>query len=383
MVGPRSRFGGSDGLCLGLTLAALTMLAACGERAPQPEVIRPVLAVKVGDAEPLRARWFPGRAKAHNEVDLSFRVEGPLIVLPNDVVGRDYPEGEVIARIDPRDYEVKERDVAAQLERARATYRRAKSDYERELRIFKQDPGATSQASVDRKLAQRDQALAEVRSLEAALEAAQDNLSYTYLKAPFEGKVVAKYVDNFQVVRPKQPVVRLLDTSRIEMVVNIPETLIVNLPYVEQIEVVFDAFPGRPITARIYEVGTEASATTRTYPITLIMDQPEDIEILAGMAGRARAVGKHPQAGGSLGLEVPVGAVFTPDTERRDHVWVVKTDDGRTGTLQRRPVTTGKLTERGVVVREGLSPNEWVMIAGVHSVREGQKVRILEAPQGG
>jgi RND family efflux transporter MFP subunit len=364
-------------------MVSFAMLAACGGEPPEQEVIRPVLAVKVGDVAQLRARWFPGRAKAHNELDLSFRVEGPLIVLPNDVVGRDYKEDQVIARIDPRDYEVKERDVAAQLERARASYRRAKSDYERELRIFKKDPGATSQASVDRKLAQRDQALAQVNSLEASLEAAQDNLSYTYLKAPFDGKVVAKYVDNFQDVRPKQPVARLLDASRIEMVVGIPETLIVNLPYVEQVEVVFDAFPDRPIPAEIFEVGTEASATTRTYPITLIMDQPEDIEILAGMAGKARAVAKSPQAAASKGLEVPVGAVFTPDTERRDHVWVVKTDDGRMGTLELRPVATGKLTSRGVVIREGLEPDEWVLIAGVHSVRGGQKVRILEAPQGG
>lgn len=254
-----------------------------------------MLAVNVDDVAQLRERWFPGRAKAHNELDLLFRGAGPLIVLPNDVVGRDYKEGEVIARIDPRDHEVKGRDVAAQLERARASYRRAKSDYEREQRIFKKDPGATSQASVDLKLAQRDQALAQVKSLEASLEAAQDNLNYTNLKAPFDGKVVAKYVDNFQDVHPKQPVVRLLDASRIEMVVNIPETLIVNLPYVEQVEVVFDAFPDRPIPAEIYEVGTEACATTRTYPITLIMEQPDDIEILAGMAGTARAARPSPQ----------------------------------------------------------------------------------------
>jgi multidrug resistance efflux pump len=117
---------------------------------------------------------------------------------------------------------------------------------------------------VARKLAQRDQALAQVKSLEASLEAVQDNLNYTYLKAAFDGKVVAKYVDNLRDVHPKQPVVHLLDVSRIEMVVNMPETLIANLPYVEQVEVVFDAFPDCPVPAEIYEVGTEACATTRS-----------------------------------------------------------------------------------------------------------------------
>lgn len=356
-------------------LLALHFTGCSRQEAEKPEPVRPVKAFKVGDPGELTGRSFPGRARAHNEVDLSFRVQGQLMVLPNDVIGREYEEGGVIARLDPRDYEVAIRDVEGKLERARANERRAQTLYDRELNIFREDPGATSKSTVDNKLAARDQAAAEVKSLEASLDSAKDNLEYTYLRAPFGGKVVARYVDNFQDVRAKEKVVRLLDNSHIEMVVNIPETMISNLPYVENIKVTFDAFPDQPVAAEIHEVGTEASFATRTYPVTLIMDQPDDFTILAGMAGRARGTARLPGARADVGIHVPVGAVFTPETENANFVWVI---DETSGSVSRRSVKTGSLVSHGILITQGLKPGEWVATAGVHTLREGQKVKIMQ-----
>lgn len=353
----------------------MSMLTGCGDKKPEKqEVVRPVKAMQVSDVSNIATRSFPGRAKAFNEVDLAFRVSGTLIELPNDIIGREFKTGELIARLDPRDYEVSVRNDEGRLEKARANAKQAQSDYRRELNILKEDPGATSQAMVDRKRALRDQSRAEVSSLQASLEAAQDNLSYTYLKAPFDGEVVANYVENFQDVRAKQKVVRLLDRARIKMVVDIPENLISNLPYVSDIQVTFDAFPDQPVPAEIFEVGREASLTTRTYPITLVMNQAEEFKILAGMAGRARGIGNLPEDNSKVGMQVPVGAVFTPNTEKKNYVWVI---DEKIGTVSRRAVITGELIEGGIIIKEGLKPGEWIAIAGVHSLREGQKVRIL------
>jgi len=356
-------------------LALLVAIAGSGcEKAPEKkEIVRPVYAVQVGSDADRTGRSFPGRARAHQEVDLSFRVSGPLIELPNDVVGREYSKGEVIARIDPREYEVKLQDVQGKLERARSAVKRAQGEYERELKIFKQDPGATSKTLGDRKRDQRDQAAGDVKSLEASLQAAKDDLEYTYLKAPFDGVVTAKYAENFQDVRAKERVVRLLDNSRIQMVVDIPETMISRLPEVESLWVVFDAFPNREIPAEIYEVGTEASLTTRTYPVTLVMDPPDDIEILPGMAGRAFGKLRSDQNGGHLPV-VPASAVFTPDDQKQSYVWVI---DKATGVVTRRKVATGNLANNGIEIRDGLKAGEWVATAGVHSLKEGQKVRII------
>lgn len=360
----------------GVVLLTSMFIAACAEEAPPPKVVRPVKAMKVGDTAPLTGRSFPGRAKATQEVNLSFRVAGTLMTLPNDIVGRTYKKGDLIARLDPRDFEVQLRNAQGQLDRARATLVRAENEYERELKIFKEDPGATSKTAVDRKREDRDAAKANIKSLEASVAAAEDQLRYTYMRAPFDGTITAQYVQNFEDVTAKQPIVRLLDDSRIEMVVNIPESLISYAPHVERVWVRFDPFPDKELPATIKEIGTEASQTTRTYPVTLIMDQPEEFKILPGMAGQTiRAEGQLPRDIQRQGVEIPVAAVFTPDTETQSYVWVI---DEKTMTVQKRKVKTGKLTEAGVLIEEGVKPGEWVVTAGVHTLREGQEVKILE-----
>lgn len=355
----------------------LTLLVAgCGkEEAPEQTVARPVKAIKVGDVAQVGGRSFPGQAKATREVNLSFRVSGPLITFPVKV-GDEVEEGRVLARIDPRDYQVNLNNVQGQLDRTKATAARAESEYKRELKIFKEDPGATSKTAVDRKREQRDSARADIKSLEASVAAAKDQLSYTYLRAPYKGTITATYVENFEDVRPKQAIVRVLDPSRIEMVINIPENLISNAPYVTKVFVRFDAFPDREIEATIKEIGREASQTTRTYPVTLIMDQPSDIKILPGMAGKTvRVEGDLPDQVTSAGIEVPVSATFSPDESGKTFLWVI---NDQTKTVKRREIKIGRLTDRGITVQEGLKAGEWVATAGAHYLREGQQVRILD-----
>ena len=215
-------------------------------------------------------------------------------------------------------------------------------------------------------------------ALKASVATAQDQLDDTNLQAPFDGTVVATYVENFQNVRQKQPIVRILDTSHIEMVINIPESMISLASSVQTVLLQFDAFPDREFEGRIKEIGTEASQTTRTFPVTLIMEQQEDVKILPGMAGTANA-GKVdlPDEQQRKGLGVPVGAVFTPDTETQSFVWIIEPTEGDLGVLERRAVKTGDMTRLGVLITDGLSAGELVVTAGVHSVRQGQTVRIL------
>ena len=97
------------------------------------------------------------------------------------------------------------------------------------------------------------------------------------------------------------------------------------------------------------------------------------------MAGRARADELEvPEAQQRTGVAVPAGAIFTPDTETQSHVWIIEPTEGDLGVLKRRPVKTGDLTRHGVLVTDGLKAGEWIVTAGVHSVEEGETVRILK-----
>ena len=232
-------------VAVGLFLIVLSMNFGCEKEIPPKEVIRPVKAIQISDAKIMTGRSFPGKAKGVQEVELSFRVAGPLITRPIKV-GDEVKQGDVLAQIDPRDFEVTVQNVQGQLAKAKAALERAQSEYDRVLRIQKQDPGAISQSMVDKRKEAIDGSKAEIRSLQAAVDAAKDQLQYTNLSAPFDGTVVAIYVENFESVQAKQPVVRLVDTSSVEMIIDIPENII---QYVDQakeeldITVRFDTFP--------------------------------------------------------------------------------------------------------------------------------------------
>jgi len=353
----------------------LFFLQGCGkEEVAEKKIIRPVMAMKVTEEVQFRQRQFPGTAKATQEIDLSFRVSGPLITLPVDI-GDEVSQGDVVARIDPRDYEVELRSAQGELNESIAVMKRAEADYKRVKTIFETDPGAISQISVDNALQTRDSARARVYALTASVATKKDRLSYTHLKAPFDGIVVNKYVENFQDVRPKQAVVRIVDKSQIEMIISIPESLIALASQARNIEVVFDPFPDRKIPAEIKEIGAEASRTTRTYPVTLIMEQPDDITILPGMAGKATGEAPEDTSLSQEGRPVPINAIFSPDDIDKTYVWII---DEKSKLVTKQEVTTGRLSNTGIMVTDGLETGVWIATAGVHDLREGMEVRILE-----
>jgi len=353
-------------------LITALLLSACQEEIPVKEVIRPVKALKVADADTFEGIKYNGIAQATQQVDLSFRVDGPMISRPVNV-GDEVKKDQLVARIDPRDYEVRLRTVKGQLTNAIAVRKRAQADLDRLLRIKKQDPGAVSQVLIDKALQNRDSAQAEIRSLEASVDRRKDDLAYTNLQAPFDGMITKTYTEAFEDVRRKQPVVRLLDPSKIEMWVNVPENYISLEPYVDKVWVRFDAL-GIEVPAEVKEVGREASQTTRTFPVNLIMDQPKDAKILPGMAGVARYTLKMPEGIKEPEFLIPVTAVFTDPEKQKSYVWMI---DEASLTVSRHEIVPSKLTGRGLKV-QGLQSGQWIAVAGVDLLREGQKVKILE-----
>ncbi len=344
-------------LIAGLIVPGLLLLG-CQKEEAKPEIIRPVRAIKIAGDAGFAGRSFPGRAEATTELNLGFEVAGTIIARPVNK-GDKVKRGQILARLDPRDFKNELAAAAAQRDRDRA-YR------DRIAEALK--AGAVSKQDLTDADARLDQSTAMVRIKRKALE---DSNIY----APFDGVVSWTYKEKNQRVQAKELVLRVLDVSKMEFTVSVPENLISQAPYVKDVAITFDAFPNRPIPAKVKEIGTEASATTRTYPVTLIFDQPADITILSGMAGVARASDVElPGEAGESEFEIPVSALFTPDKEK-SFVWVI---DESTMTAKKREVMPRRLTARGQRVR-GLEPGMWIATAGVHTLREGQKVKIMEA----
>jgi RND family efflux transporter MFP subunit len=342
-------------------LAATLCATACGSEPPPSEIIRPVRAMQIAEVGALQERWFPGRASATQEANIAFEVAGRLVERPVSV-GDRVTQGQLLAKLDPRDFQNALDQASAEAARARAF---------RDRIVEAAKTGAVARQDVD-------DAEAALRIAQAEVQIRRKSLADSELYAPFDGTVSAILVENFENVQAKQVIMRVLDTSRIEMVVNIPETLISHVLFVKEVRVQYDAFPDRDVPAQIKEVSNEASETTRTFAVNLIMDQPEEVTILPGMAGRATARVELPGGMDDTGFEVSASAVFSPDNENT-YVWIVDPDKN---TVSSREVEVGRVTPRGLIVK-GVKPGEWVAIAGAKVLQEGQKVRILEQEGGG
>lgn len=355
-------------------------ITACGQKdeAPREAVVRPVKAITVESGIQTLARRFPGRVRAHRRTDLSFKVAGRLIELPAEE-GAEVQKGQLLARLDPRDLEANLESARGQLSKAKAALNLAQTEYQRVMAIQQEDAGAVSQSLIDQRLDGVERAKSEILSSQAAYDAAELNLSYTELRAPFSGVVSKRYVNNFQDLQAKEVILHMDDISIIEVLVDIPENVMALLRHGTKADIFaeFPTAPGKQYPLTLYEFTTRADPRTQTYQMTLRMPQPEGINILPGMT--ATVVGSQ-KTGDIIGRTdqafiIPAAAVFA-DESGAPHVWVINPEDQK---VVKRAVTTTDLTGAASIrVTDGLKAGEKVAVSGVSQLRAGMQVRPVD-----
>ena len=345
------------GLALGLALCWI----GCGEEPPPPEpIVRPVKILELGGASQGQIREFPGEIQASLNADVAFEVSGKLVDFPVKESQR-VERGQVLAKLDPRDYQ-------ADLDAAQASARAARADFDRFQKLF--DENVASKQELEK--AQRNHEVFVAR-VDSARKAVED----TVLRAPFAGVVARKLVDDFANVQAKERVVTLQTGSSLEIVVNFPEQDYARIQpgaTVEDInqdleaDVVVSAFPKRKFPAKLKEFATTADPVTRTFAATFSFESPGDINVMPGMT--AKLVGVRNQGGSETTFQIPVQAAIE-DEGSKPYVWVV---DRETMKVHPIYVTLGELTGSSVQVVSGLVDGAWVVTSGVHQLREGMEV---------
>jgi RND family efflux transporter MFP subunit len=369
-------------MSVGLFVILPFFFFGCGkkEESAPPEVIRPVKTMAVSTGADFTGLTLPGRVRAAQRVELAFKeVGGRLIELP--IAGREgqkVAEDELLARIDPRDFQTSLRNVQGRLKEAIASLDLANAQYDRVKRIQKQDPGAISGAEIDRRREAVNMMEGRIKSLRAEVAGAKDQLSYTYLKAPFAGLIAKRYVDNFQDVKPKQPILALEDISHVEILIDVAENVMAiersgNREALTSVAE-FPTAPGRKFPLELKEYATRADSATQTYQVVLKMPQPDDISILPGMTatvtvslGRAAELDRL--------VVIPAIAVLA-EPDGRSFVWVVDTD---AMTVKKQEVKVGMISgSENIDVTDGLKGGETIAVAGILQLQEGMKVRIWD-----
>lgn len=356
----------------GPALAALLLTAGCGEQPTEEPVIRPVRYQPVFATGGERVRSFSGTARAGQESRLSFRVGGTvqrIAVAVGDRVAR----GDLIARLDPVDYEIRVQDARAALTRDQASARQAQANYERVRQLWENKNA--SRAELDQARAASESAAAAVASSERKLELAQINLGYTTLAAPADGAISEVSVEVSENVSPGQVVAVLTSGRRAEVTAAVPEQLIGDVREGDAVTVRFDALGGREFAARVTEVGVTAAAAGAAFSVAVRLDEGAD-DVRPGMA--AEVSFRFGRGEGRETIRVPAHCVL----EDRDgrFAFVVEPDGEGFGTVHRRSVSVGELTAEGLEILDGLADGDFLVTAGMTRVRDGMRVRVPEKP---
>lgn len=335
---------------------------------------RPVKVMTVESSQTLETRAFPGIVKAAREIDLAFRVGGPLVEYDLKI-GQQVKKGETIARIDPRDFEIRVKKLTAELKAARARLSDAERDFERQKNLLEED--AASRMQYDKTQMALETTQAGIESLMTDLTAAENALEDTRLKAPFDGVVNRKLTENHETVSPGMPVVSLLDVSSIEAATAVPEDVVILSSSFQKIYVSLDAHPGLKIDAELKEIGRQTDNTNQSYPLTAVLDIPEGMTVDPGMAATIHLT---VEAGDSResGIYLPTAAVFS-DAAGGSNVWRLDTGTMTTNKVE---VETGALKGDRVRILSGISSGDRIVCAGARFLVEGQPVRVLDGNGG-
>ncbi|THB74918.1 MAG: efflux RND transporter periplasmic adaptor subunit [Desulfobulbaceae bacterium] len=329
------------------------------EEEKSTSLFRPVPTAVVQPKADVIIRQFPGTVEAKKDVELGFSIDG-LLELLNAREGQRVNKGEMIARIDQRDY-------LHNLDAATASFENLKTELQRAIALMEKK--VIPQAEYDSIKTSYDVALAE-------LEIRKKALDDTVLVAPFDGIIARRHAEKNEHIKKQTTVVSIKDIEELEVEIGVPESLMATggvKPF-RQIEVNFDVAGDRWFPAQIREYSVQANPVTRTYEVAVGFKNPPGIEILPGMTATVRvsftqnSLQESPNRPVFL---VPVEAVFSTG-DGQSYVWLIP--DGN-GNPEKIDVSVGPIRDKGIEVHGNIRAGMLVAIAGIHSLNEEMRVR--------
>ncbi|WEK49255.1 MAG: efflux RND transporter periplasmic adaptor subunit [Candidatus Kaistia colombiensis] len=353
-------------LCAGMAAAStLFILAGCSEEKPAPPPPpRAVRTILVEEKPFILSAAGAGTVQARYVNNIGFLVSGRLLTRNVDV-GAFVKDGDLLASLDPVDYKSRLTAAESEVTSAQATLDQAAGEESR----FKQllAGGFTPQARYDQALKELQTAQAGLVGAKANLKLAQDQLRYTDLHSPTEGVVTQTGANVGQVVQAGEMVVQLSSFADRDGVFAISVLYISAAKVGMPVKVWLQSKPNVVVKGVVREIAPSADPITGTYTVKVtLIDPPTDMFIGAVVVGEVSTQGREV-------VTVPTSAIL--QTGNNPQVWVVSADN----VVKKVPVTVDRYDTDTVTISSGLAKGDRVVIAGVNSLNEGQKVSIEKA----
>ncbi|WP_299809428.1 efflux RND transporter periplasmic adaptor subunit [uncultured Shewanella sp.] len=267
---------------VGVTSLSFLILTGCSEVPAQTETQgniqeqlqssiakRPVQIMLLGANSEVNFKQFSGVLESSQSARLAFRVSGTIdsiLVKTGDKVAK----GQVLARLDPHDYRVTVVELEARLAEAKASHQLASVELARVKQAIADD--AISQVNLDRATSGYKRSLAMVEVVTQHLTKAQDALSYTELKAPFEGVIASQSQETFEQTSPGISLFSIHQPAQLKAVIEVPENLMASINGQQSASVSWFG-NDKPLTASFSEMNTLADPIKQTYTVQYTIDQ--------------------------------------------------------------------------------------------------------------
>lgn len=418
---------GSGYRLIGQATLLFLFVAGCSSPPPSSPQVRPVKTMVVSTAGENHTRSFSGKVEASRSAELAFQVSGLLVKFPVKE-GQRVVKGEVIAELRKDEFEARLKALQGQLDQARAVLKalRQGDRPEQRLRLEAQvraaearlantrsdyhrfrdlPPGAIAKIELDRAetayrvaqeehkaavqmlekgtIAREEDILAQegaVRGLEGRVVEAKIQVDDCTLRAPYDGVVARRFVEENENVKAKQRILQFQDVDEIIVAVDVPESIMaadIRRADIVQLLAEFSGAPGLQFPVHISEVAQTADPVTQTFTVRTAMKAQPGVNLLPGMTATVALTYHRASILGSR-MMVPIAAVYK-DTAGEQVTWVVGPDQ----TARRRAVKIGEATGGQIEILDGLQPGDRIAVAGVTFLREGMKVRDLGDALGG
>ena len=351
-------------ILLPAVLIAAATLSACDtfqSEAAAPPLPRPVKLIVVEGSVADRTHSYPAIIEAADRTELSFQVGGLIQELPIKE-GDEVTKGTLIAQLDQRDFK-------NQVVSSRAQFNNANEEYQRAVRLAKED--AIAQSVLEQRKSQRDIAKAQLDSAEKAL-------TDTTISAPFDGQVASLNLRRLQSIQPGATLATFISSRDLEAKISIPSSVIAGLPRdaAERreglaVHVTLEALPGMQFEAFFKEAEAIADSASQTYEVSFLLKRPEDILILPGMNAIVE-IRDFPMVGTASvgGIGVPLTAISSDGDKK--FVWVY---DAESMTVSQRHIEVAAGVGENLLVNSGLDAGEVIVGAGTSYLSEGMRIR--------
>lgn len=332
--------------------AMIVLLAACSTN-KEEKFVRSVKLVQPVTLGNVYQKSLSGIVKESREISLGFKTGGQIekiLVKEGDFVR----QGQTIAMLDQKDYQLGVDDYQIQYDQMKTEVARMKQLYE-----------AKSLNGND-----YEKAVAGLEQLRVQLQMNKNKLEYTTLKAPVSGYIQTVNYEKAEMVQAGSPIVNLLDISKIEVEVDIPASLYMQQEKFSSFSCSSSLSPSVSYPLTLISINQKASST-QLYKMILSLNDSQSAKLTAGMNVVVNIALTDAQTSAS-GFTLPVNSIFSE--QEKSYVWVLGNDSA----VSKREIKLQGIDATGkAIITEGIQGHEQIIKAGVHSLIENEKVHVL------